>query len=397
MRRADRARPRSASARPAPTRRRRGHPRRGRRRSSARAARRRAGGPHAEVVALRAAGDRARGGTAVVTLEPCNHTGRTGRAPTRCSRPASPAWWSRVRDPNPVAAGGAETLRAAGRRGRGRAYAAAEAAPRAAVLADRGTPAPPVRDLEVRRDAGRPQSAAADGTSQWITSERGARRRAPAARAPWTRSSSASARCSPTTPQLTVRGDAGALADRQPLRVVVDSAGRTPANARSATTPHPPGSPPPRTSAPAPTAGSTCDALLDARCTRAACAARCWRAGRRWPARSWRAGLVDEVVGYVAPKLLGAGAARSADAGVDHHRRRHRPGTHRRHPDRAGPARRPRVAEREPDDVHRHRRGLGEVAALTDLGDAARHRGARHAGHRRTPATATRSRSTASA
>src|SRR6476469_7823150 len=65
------------------------------------------GGPHAEVVALAEAGERARGGTAVVTLEPCDHTGRTGP----CSHALINAGVRRVviavDDPKPVAAGGA--------------------------------------------------------------------------------------------------------------------------------------------------------------------------------------------------------------------------------------------------------------------------------------------------
>ncbi len=73
-----------------------------------------AGSAHAEVDALTAAGDRARGATAVVTLEPCNHTGRTGP----CAQALIAAGVRRVvhaqRDPNPDAAGGAETLRVAG-------------------------------------------------------------------------------------------------------------------------------------------------------------------------------------------------------------------------------------------------------------------------------------------
>ena len=73
-----------------------------------------AGTPHAEADALRQAGAAARGTTAVVTLEPCNHTGRTGP----CARALVDAGVRRVvyaqPDPNPVAAGGAATLRAAG-------------------------------------------------------------------------------------------------------------------------------------------------------------------------------------------------------------------------------------------------------------------------------------------
>ncbi len=72
------------------------------------------GGPHAEVVALREAGGRARGGTLYVTLEPCNHHGKT----PPCTEAILEAGISRVvialDDPNPVAGGGAARLRDAG-------------------------------------------------------------------------------------------------------------------------------------------------------------------------------------------------------------------------------------------------------------------------------------------
>jgi diaminohydroxyphosphoribosylaminopyrimidine deaminase/5-amino-6-(5-phosphoribosylamino)uracil reductase len=75
---------------------------------------RRYGEPHAEVEALRSAGERARGATLYVTLEPCNHHGRT----PPCTEAILAAGIHRVviavSDPNPVAAGGAERLRAAG-------------------------------------------------------------------------------------------------------------------------------------------------------------------------------------------------------------------------------------------------------------------------------------------
>jgi diaminohydroxyphosphoribosylaminopyrimidine deaminase / 5-amino-6-(5-phosphoribosylamino)uracil reductase len=69
---------------------------------------------HAEAIALAQAGERARGATLYVTLEPCNHTGRT--AP--CSEAVIAAGVARVvigaRDPNPKAAGGIERLLEAG-------------------------------------------------------------------------------------------------------------------------------------------------------------------------------------------------------------------------------------------------------------------------------------------
>jgi diaminohydroxyphosphoribosylaminopyrimidine deaminase/5-amino-6-(5-phosphoribosylamino)uracil reductase len=74
----------------------------------------RRGGPHAEVVALEAAGDRARGATLYVTMEPCTHHGDT----PPCTTAVLEAGVARVvagsLDPNPKAGGGLEELRRAG-------------------------------------------------------------------------------------------------------------------------------------------------------------------------------------------------------------------------------------------------------------------------------------------
>ncbi|MEV0718932.1 bifunctional diaminohydroxyphosphoribosylaminopyrimidine deaminase/5-amino-6-(5-phosphoribosylamino)uracil reductase RibD [Asanoa sp. NPDC050611] len=272
-----------------------------------------AGGPHAEIVALAQAGERARGGTAVVTLEPCNHTGRTGP----CTRALINAGVAKVvvgvADPDPVARGGAETLRAAGVDVvMGVREPEAEAGNIAWLTSvRRGWPF--VTWKYAATLDGR--SAAADGTSMWITSE-AARMDVHALRCASDAVMVGIGTVLTDDPRLTARNlRDGSLAIRQPLRVVVDSAGRTPANAKVRDNAAP------TWIATAEAVGAGPDGKVDLQALLAALAVRGVRSvllegGPRLAGAFLGAGLVDKVVGYFAPKLLGAGPAALADAGV---------------------------------------------------------------------------------
>src|SRR5881397_220374 len=72
------------------------------------------GGPHAEVVALETAGERARGATLVVNLEPCAHHGKTPPCTDAIIAAGVTRVVAAIRDPDPAARGGAEVLRAKG-------------------------------------------------------------------------------------------------------------------------------------------------------------------------------------------------------------------------------------------------------------------------------------------
>ena len=178
-----------------------------------------AGGAHAEVVALRAAGDRAAGGTAVVTLEPCNHHGRTPPCVDALLDAGVAAVVYAVADPNPIAAGGARRLHGAGVAVTGGMSAEEVAAgPLREWLHKQRTGLPYVTWKFATSIDGR--SAAADGSSQWITSA--------AARADVHRRRAAADAIIVGTgtvfadnPTLTARLPDGSPAPQQPLRVVV--------------------------------------------------------------------------------------------------------------------------------------------------------------------------------
>ena len=284
----------------------------------------RAGGPHAEIHALRAAGERARGGTAYVTLEPCNHTGRTGP----CAQALAEAGVSRVRyavaDPNPQATGGADTLRAAGVEVRQGLLADEAEAGNAAWLTSVRLGRPYVLWKYAATLDGR--IAAADATSRWITSPE-ARADVHRLRAEADAVVVGSGTARADDPQLGVRGIDGA---HQPLRVVVDTGatavrpgarvldGTAPtliAVAEDADIAHLPEETVLRLPRSATGPGLDIEALLGALYARDIRSVLL-EGGPTLAGAFVAAGTVDKVVGYLAPVLLGAGPAALADAGI---------------------------------------------------------------------------------
>lgn len=179
-----------------------------------------AGTPHAEVNAIRDAGVRARGATAVVTLEPCNHTGRTGP----CTAALIDAGVRRVvyaqSDDSAAASGGAHRLRAIGIDVEGGLLdrEARAVNPEWSLAGSMGRPFVTYK-MATSLDG---RVSAADGTSQWITGTI-ARADVHARRAEVDAVVVGTGTVLADDPRLTVRDaeDMPLPADRQPRRVVV--------------------------------------------------------------------------------------------------------------------------------------------------------------------------------
>lgn len=187
----------------------------------------RAGRPHAEICALAAAGPQARGASAYVTLEPCVHEGRTGP----CTEALIGAGVARVvaalQDPNPLVSGrGLERLHEAGI-AVGAGLLEAEARELNIGFASRMTRGRPWVRLKLAASLDG-KTALNNGRSQWITGE-AARRDAHHWRARACAVLTGIGTVRDDDPRLTVREVA---TSRQPLRVVVDSRLELPTAAR---------------------------------------------------------------------------------------------------------------------------------------------------------------------
>ena len=273
----------------------------------------RKGGPHAEVFALQAAGERAKGATAYVTLEPCAHTGSTGP----CADALIAAGVARVvaamRDPFPQVDGaGFDKLRAAG------------------IAVDSGLMEAQARELNrgflSRIERGRPwlrvklassldgRTAMASGDSKWISGE-AARRDVQQWRARSGALLTGAGTVLADDPQLTVRLDDGSDF-LPPLRVVLDPGLATVARGRvrEGDAPtlylHAPEAKPPRglqadhVAVPVDKGRFDLDAVLRLLATRGINEVQV-EAGATLAGAFLAAGLVDELLLYIAPVLLG--------------------------------------------------------------------------------------------
>jgi diaminohydroxyphosphoribosylaminopyrimidine deaminase/5-amino-6-(5-phosphoribosylamino)uracil reductase len=260
-----------------------------------------AGTPHAEAAALAEAGKAAHGATAVVTLEPCNHTGRTGP----CAQALIDAGVARVvfaqPDPNPVAAGGAQALRAAGIEvDMGLLEREARAVNRAWTFAlEHGRPFVTWK-FATTLDG---RSAATDGTSRWVSSQP-ARVDTHRLRARCDVMMVGAGTVEIDDPELTVRDEYDEPLPHQPLRAVMGTrdlpADKRIFNDRAETMqlrtrdPH---------KALAELRGLDRQHVF-------------LEGGPTLAAAFLEAGLVDQVVVYVAPMLLGAGTSAVGDLGI---------------------------------------------------------------------------------
>lgn len=260
-----------------------------------------AGTPHAEVAALTEAGSAARGTTAVVTLEPCNHTGRTGP----CSRALIDAGVAAVvfaqPDRNPVAAGGAKTLRDAGVEVReGLLVEEARSVNRAWTFATERERPFVTWKLATGLDG---RSAAADGSSRWISSPT-SRRDAHRLRSQCDVILVGTGTVFADDPQLTVRDEVDAPLPHQPLRAVMGlrelPSGSRVLDGQAETVQlhtHDP-----------------VEALAELRSRDRQHVFL--EGGPTLAAAFLRARLVDEVVAYLAPVLLGSGSPCVGDLGI---------------------------------------------------------------------------------